>query len=1463
MHLDEIPMPIPDGAATPFAWTLQPAGATFDPPVQIQLPNMAGLPPGAVAYLLSFDHATEAFEIVATGSVTADGACIVSDPGDGIATSGWGGACPPYPPPTEAKNCAGTDLWSIAKSGLKLIAQTIAIFADIDDKIKCALDAVNAVDAAFTAWETVKTDGTLEQAELDSVLAAVNMSKAAIVNCVAAFAFDPAGQAANIQKFVNLLNAAIQTAQDFNDCYSPGLQVALGAANTLTSFVSKMIGLATAVDIKQQALNLACSKIELLINTIITLPGANAGGDPIAEIDALFAEIQQAMADSAAQDPAIQAVLADQPQLEAAEADLDDILQNLETNPELAGCKITVGGQTAVANEGGGFLTTNIPNGLGLAKVSVVCDQLDPPLYGETTYFDLINGGALVVQDLVALSPTPPPTVASIAATAAMPVLTSVGAQTQMTVLAELSDGSPLDVTPRMLGTTYSSSNAAVATVDQDGLVTAQGDGTALIAATNEGATSVTGVIVTLGDPLTTVEGFVVDDQGDPVSGADVNVGLTAASTTSDAAGFFSIPDQPSQLGPIQVSAIQSAAGMELAGVSPDLEPEPGGVTDAGLVVISDAVFWATDSSGSWETGSNWSTGSVPADGARVVIDRPAANVTVTASAAHLVDQLICTENLTVQFGGDLEVGTLADLRGVLRIGPNGVVRGGPVQVAAVVELAGGRIEDAEVVSGGPAGRIDVLNSSSVQDSRLAVDVDVQSGRNLSATGTLTVDGTLSLFSRGFGQGGNTLLQFQGDGVIEGSGTVAHGTNQLNNHIQTTSGTLTIGPDVTVRGFGGTLGTATTSFVNHGRIEAQSSNNFFRVMGDGWTNLGTIEADGGRLRLDGTWSNEGVIRAVGNDAELMGTWDSTGSLAATAGGELDLKGTWSHAGPFDMTGATLLLGGSFGSGALDQLVTSGGTVKFTGTMTGSGFHMGSSGTKWELSGGTIQGGTITGVSGTQVDVVANSTVGDVTLERPVRVPAGRTLNATGTVTVNSSVHLDSSFTPARMEFQGGGFLMGTGDVFFNNAPGDEIACNGGTLTTGPDLTISGHIGFLGTDGAGLVNQAHVRVDNFGTINIRGADWTNLGTFEFNGGDFDLGGTFTTAAMGTFVNNGGITLRGVLDNTGDVLDVGIGNDWESRGGTVIGGLVQSTDGSGLLMLTTGFVDGATFDANVSIAQNATMTVLSDATFNGTISMQANAFNSSTLFTQGDVTLSGTGQLSMGSSALSTVVPVGGTLTLGPGFTVRGAAATVGTTGLALVNQGTLRSEGILTVLGDFENQGLVDGPGGAGFTFADAFVQTAGTTGLDGGSFASATGFDVQGGLVSGTGTLDGALVSAGTLRSTGTLGVTGAFENQGLVENPGGTALDFMAPFLQTAGTTDLDGGLLTAALGFDFQAGELRGTGTLTGDVQNAGTLRPGASAGALTVDGNYLQLGAGTLAIELGGLLAGAEHDLSLIHI
>lgn len=93
---DDIPMPMPDGAAPPFAWTLQPAGAQFDPPVSIQYPNMSGLPAGGIAYFLSFNHDTEQFNIVATGHVTDDSTCVVTDPGTGISVAGWGCNCPPY-----------------------------------------------------------------------------------------------------------------------------------------------------------------------------------------------------------------------------------------------------------------------------------------------------------------------------------------------------------------------------------------------------------------------------------------------------------------------------------------------------------------------------------------------------------------------------------------------------------------------------------------------------------------------------------------------------------------------------------------------------------------------------------------------------------------------------------------------------------------------------------------------------------------------------------------------------------------------------------------------------------------------------------------------------------------------------------------------------------------------------------------------------------------------------------------------------------------------------------------------------------------------------------------------------------------------------------------------------------------------------------------------------------------------
>ncbi|HWN93869.1 MAG TPA: hypothetical protein VNT99_02445, partial [Methylomirabilota bacterium] len=118
VHHDDIPMPMPDGASPPFAWTLQPGGATFDPPVQVEYPNMSGLAPGAAAFFLTFNHDTERFEIVASGHVTEDGSKIICDPGAGLTISGWGCNCPPYSvagkcckaPPGDCKECQNDKL---------------------------------------------------------------------------------------------------------------------------------------------------------------------------------------------------------------------------------------------------------------------------------------------------------------------------------------------------------------------------------------------------------------------------------------------------------------------------------------------------------------------------------------------------------------------------------------------------------------------------------------------------------------------------------------------------------------------------------------------------------------------------------------------------------------------------------------------------------------------------------------------------------------------------------------------------------------------------------------------------------------------------------------------------------------------------------------------------------------------------------------------------------------------------------------------------------------------------------------------------------------------------------------------------------------------------------------------------------------------------------------------------------
>ncbi|HSM23341.1 MAG TPA: autotransporter outer membrane beta-barrel domain-containing protein, partial [Anaerolineaceae bacterium] len=79
------------------------------------------------------------------------------------------------------------------------------------------------------------------------------------------------------------------------------------------------------------------------------------------------------------------------------------------------------------------------------------------------------------------------------------------------------------------------------------------------------------------------------------------------------------------------------------------------------------------------------------------------------------------------------------------------------------------------------------------------------------------------------------------------------------------------------------------------------------------------------------------------------------------------------------------------------------------------------------------------------------------------------------------------------------------------------------------------------------------------------------------------------------------------------------------------------------------------------------------------------------------------------------------------------------------------------------------------------------------------------------------------------------------------------------SGTTiDLGDGTLEPGETLTLGSGaELVGSGTLSSNLVNGGTVSPGNSPGIITVDGDYTQESDGFLEIELGGDVAGTDYD------
>ena len=89
VHGDKVPMVPGFGQQPRFIVTIQPAGAVFNPPAAITLPNVDGLRPREVTEMYSFDHDIGSFVAIGTGTVSDDGLVVRSNPGVGVLKAGW------------------------------------------------------------------------------------------------------------------------------------------------------------------------------------------------------------------------------------------------------------------------------------------------------------------------------------------------------------------------------------------------------------------------------------------------------------------------------------------------------------------------------------------------------------------------------------------------------------------------------------------------------------------------------------------------------------------------------------------------------------------------------------------------------------------------------------------------------------------------------------------------------------------------------------------------------------------------------------------------------------------------------------------------------------------------------------------------------------------------------------------------------------------------------------------------------------------------------------------------------------------------------------------------------------------------------------------------------------------------------------------------------------------------------
>jgi hypothetical protein len=381
-------------------------------------------------------------------------------------------------------------------------------------------------------------------------------------------------------------------------------------------------------------------------------------------------------------------------------------------------------------------------------------------------------------------------------------------------------------------------------------------------------------------------------------------------------------------------------------------------------------------------------------------------------------------------------------------------------------------------------------------------------------------------------------------------------------------------------------------------------------------------------------------------------------------------------------------------------------------------------------------------------------------------------------------------------------------LLFKNFSTQSMNVTGNASLVDADGTFS-----LENDGALNVLEGSLTLDlplvSPGSVHVMDGTLTLNGTADVLGPvTVDAGGTLVLGSGGTRTFSGGITGAGLvrqsgaltvlsaaasfgsLRTTGGTINVdaptGVTTSWLSEGGFIGGTNTLTVNGNA------DYWSGSFTGTGTTVLGASGLHVVDDPAVADPVAAIGSMQNGYTLENRGMLTWRD--MLSICGTTSKLINAAGATVDI----TGRAGLSNAGGVGTALENAGTLKkTAGVQTDISGvpFTNTGTVSVEAGT-LHFTSSYALTAGSTNLGGGALVADMGLDIQGGTLTGGGSVTGDVTNGGTVSpgaSTGTLTIAGDFTQQAtgtLAMEVGGIEPGSEFDRVQSTGTANLAGTL-------------------------------------------------------------------------